>query len=136
MDPTVNDPACLQRMWFRIHGDELRMNVHMRSNDAYKAAFMNMWAFTALQQFVAEEVSRRAHRALRPGAYAHIVDSFHIYGSYFQQFEGFLQSVKKRSFADRTWDSASDFVQSAFESARAQIQQEKQKGGGPAKHGD
>ncbi|MGO8705173.1 MAG: thymidylate synthase [Candidatus Brocadiia bacterium] len=128
VDPAVDDPACLQRMWFRIHGDELRMNVHMRSNDAYKAAFMNMWAFTALQQFVAEAVSRRAHRTLRPGAYAHIADSFHIYGSYFREFEGFLNSVRKRSFAERTWDSTSDFVQSAFESARAQIAQE-QKGG-------
>ena len=37
VDPAVDDPACLQRMWFRIHGDELRMNVHMRSNDAYGA---------------------------------------------------------------------------------------------------
>ena len=128
VDPAVDDPACLQRMWFRVHGDELRMNVHMRSNDAYKAAFMNMWAFTALQQFVAEAVSRRAHRTLRPGAYAHIADSFHIYGSYFREFEGFLNSVRKRSFAERTWDSTSDFVQSAFESARAQIAQE-QKGG-------
>ena len=94
----MDDPACLQRMWFRIHGDELRMNVHMRSNDAFKAAFMNMWAFTALQQFVAEAVSRRARRTLRPGAYAHIADSFHIYGSYFREFEGFLNSVRKRSF--------------------------------------
>ena len=125
VDPAVDDPACLQRMWFRIHGDELRMNVHMRSNDAYKAAFMNMWAFTALQQFVAEAVSRRAHRTLRPGAYAHIADSFHIYGSYFREFEGFLNSVRKRSFAERTWDSTSDFVQSAFESARAQIANER-----------
>ena len=74
---------------------------------------------------VAEAVSRRAHRTLRPGAYAHIADSFHIYGSYFREFEGFLNSVRKRSFAERTWDSTSDFVQSAFESARAQIAQEK-----------
>jgi thymidylate synthase len=124
VDPGVDDPACLQRIWFRIHGDELRMNVHMRSNDAYKAAFMNMWAFTALQQFVAEAVSRRGRRPLRPGPYAHIADSFHIYGSYFREFEGFLDSVRKRPFAERTWDSTSDFVQSAFESARAQIARE------------
>jgi thymidylate synthase len=136
VDPSVDDPACLQRIWFRIHGDELRMNVHMRSNDAYKAAFMNMWAFTALQQFVAEAVSRRTGRTLRPGAYAHIADSFHIYGSYFREFEGFLNSVRKRSFAERTWDSTSDFVQSAFDSARAQVRREAQTGGGPARHND
>jgi thymidylate synthase len=124
VDPTVDDPACLQRMWFRIFGDELRMNVHMRSNDAYKASFMNMWAFTDLQRYVAEEVSRRSGRALKPGAYAHIVDSFHINGSYFKEFEGFLNSVRKRSFSERTWDSTSELVQGAFESARAQIEQE------------
>lgn len=124
VDPTVDDPACLQRVWFRIFGDELRMNVHMRSNDAFKAAFMNMWAFTDLLRYVAEEVSRRSGRQLRPGAYAHIVDSFHIYGSYFKEFEGFLESVRKRTFEDRTWDSTSDFVQSAFDSARVQIAQE------------
>jgi thymidylate synthase len=125
VDPTVDDPACLQRMWFRIYGDELRMNVHMRSNDAYKAAFMNMWAFTDLQRHVAEAVTRRTGRALRPGPYAHIVDSFHIYGSYFREFEGFLQSLRKRSFADRTWDSTSEIVQGAFDSARARIAQER-----------
>jgi thymidylate synthase len=101
------------------------MNVHMRSNDAYKAAFMNMWAFTDLQRHVAEAVARRTGRALRPGPYAHIVDSFHIYGSYFREFEGFLQSIRKRPFADRVWDSTSDIVRSAFDSARARIAQER-----------
>ena len=128
VDPTVDDPACLQRMWFRIFEDELRMNVHMRSNDAFKAAFMNMWAFTDLQRFVAEAVAGRTGRSLRCGPYAHIVDSFHIYGSYFAEFEGFLSSVHKRSFADRTWDSSGELVQSAFESARAQIKKERADG--------
>jgi len=129
VDPSVDDPACLQRMWFRIFGNELRMNVHMRSNDAFKAAFMNMWAFTDLQRYVAEEISRRTGRELRPGPYAHIVDSFHIYGSYFGEFEGFLTSVQKRSFEERVWDSSGEMVQSAFESARAQIAAEQNAAG-------
>jgi len=129
VDPTVDDPTCLQRVWFRIFNDDLRMNVHMRSNDAFKAAFMNMWAFTDLQRYVAEEIVRRTGRELRLGAYAHIVDSFHIYGSYFSEFEGFLESVRKRAFEQRTWDSNSEFVQSAFDSARVQIASEKEKGG-------
>jgi len=130
VDPTVEDPACLQRIWFRIFGDELRMNIHMRSNDAFKAAFMNMWAFTDLQRYVADEINRRTGSALRPGPYAHIVDSFHIYGSYFGEFEGFLASCKKRSFEDRTWRSDGELVQAAFESARKQIEQEGEKAGG------
>ncbi len=128
VDPTVDDPACLQRIWFRIFGDELRMNVHMRSNDAYKATFMNMWAFADLQRYVAAEVSRRSGRPLKTGPYAHIVDSFHIYGSYFKEFEGFLKSVRTRSFAERTWDSSSELVQGAFDSARVQIAQERREG--------
>ncbi|MEW6356794.1 MAG: thymidylate synthase [Planctomycetota bacterium] len=127
VDPTVEDPACLQRMWFRIFNDELRLNVHMRSNDAFKAAFMNMWAFTDLQRYVAEEVSKRLGRELKLGAYCHIVDSFHIYGSYFNDFKGFLETLEKRSFKDRVWDSTSDLVQSSFDYARERIRQEKEK---------
>ncbi|MCX6375246.1 MAG: thymidylate synthase, partial [Armatimonadetes bacterium] len=56
-DAGIHDPACLQRLWFRVFGDELVMNVHMRSNDAFKAAFMNMYAFTDLQRLVADELS-------------------------------------------------------------------------------
>jgi len=125
VDPTVDDPACLQRVWFRIFGDEVRMNVHMRSNDAFKASFMNMWAFCSLQEYVIEEVSKRLGRELRPGPYSHIVDSFHIYGSYFSEFEGFLESCSKRSFEGRVWDSRSELVQAAFETGRATIAQER-----------
>ncbi len=128
VDPAVDDPACLQRLWFRIFGDEVRMNVHMRSNDGYKATFMNMWAFADLQRLVTEEVGKRLGRALRPGPYAHIVDSFHIYGSYFKEFEGFLKSVRSRPFAERTWDSTSEMVQSALDSGRAQVEAEKKAG--------
>jgi thymidylate synthase len=125
VDPTVDDPACLQRIWFRIFGDTVRMNVHMRSNDAFKAAFMNMWAFTDLQRLVAEEVGKRLGRELKQGPYAHIVDSFHIYGSYFAEFEGFLTSCRMRSFADRVWDSTSELVQASFEAGRQTVEMQK-----------
>lgn len=126
VDPEVDDPACLQRMWFRIFDDELQMNCHMRSNDAFKAAFMNMWAFTALQEYVAEEVSKRVGRKISLGPYAHIADSFHIYGSYFEDFKGFLGSLEKRTFEQRVWDSASPMVRGAFESAKEQIRRERE----------
>lgn len=75
------------------------MNVHMRSNDAYKAAFMNMYAFTELQAWVAEQVG------VEPGEYIHIADSFHIYGSYFADFEGFLKLIASRGIEDRVFNS-------------------------------
>ena len=45
-DRECYDPACLQSIWCRIIEQDqvprLSMNVRFRSNDAYKAAFMNM----------------------------------------------------------------------------------------------
>ena len=81
------------------------MNIHMRSNDAYKAAFMNMYAFTELQAAVAAELG------VECGEYMHICDSFHIYGSYFSEFEGFLQTVRDRPVQLRTFTTefARDF---------------------------
>lgn len=122
-DENIHDPACLQRLWFRIIDDKLCLNVHMRSNDAYKAAFMNMFAFTDLQRIVAESVSKKLGREIKVGQYTHIVDSYHIYGSYFGEFEGFLKTVKERNFEDRVWDSS--FAEPYFEMARERLEQEK-----------
>jgi len=36
--------------------------------------------------------------------------------------------AKTRSFAERTWDSSSELVQGAFDSARVQIAQEQREG--------
>ena len=105
-DMNINDPACLQRLWFRISGDRLHMNVHIRSNDAFKAGFMNMYAFTELQREVAKAVG------VEPGQYMHIADSFHIYGSYFDEFEGFLQTVRNRKPPDRVYTT--DFAKEFF----------------------
>ncbi|HSW44637.1 MAG TPA: thymidylate synthase [Phycisphaerae bacterium] len=98
-DISVHDPACLQRMFFRVHDGRLNLNVHMRSNDAFKAAFMNMYAFIDLQAWVAARVG------MPVGRYVHIADSFHIYGSYFHEFEGFLKLIGSRSPEQRVWST-------------------------------
>jgi len=104
-DLDIDDPACLQRLWFRISQGRLHMNIHMRSNDAFKAAFMNMYAFTEIQRIMAAELGTEV------GEYMHIADSFHIYGSYFDEFKGFLKTVAARSEDQRvyTTDFARDF---------------------------
>jgi len=102
-DAGIDDPACLQRLWFRVFDDELVMNMHMRSNDAFKAAYMNMYAFTEIQALVAARLSNELGRVIRPGQYTHVADSFHIYGSYFGEFEKFLETIEARSFAGRSW---------------------------------
>ena len=55
LDAKHHEPPCLQRLWFRILEDPekglvLNMNTHWRSRDAYKAAFMNIFALTDLRK--------------------------------------------------------------------------------------
>ena len=118
-DAGISDPACLQRLWFRVFEDELAMNIHIRSNDAFKAAFMNMYAFTDLQRVIAEQLSAKLGRTVRVGQYTHIADSFHIYGAYFEEFEGFLKSLESRTFEQRTYRT--EDVQDIINEAREQI---------------
>lgn len=106
-DNDCYDPACLQSVWCRILEPEgepvLSMNVRFRSNDAYKAAFMNMFALVQLQEKIAARISELSGKKVRLGRYCHMADSYHIYGSYFREFEGrFLGALAKRTFEQRT----------------------------------
>jgi len=101
------DPACLQSVWCRILEEDgqsvLSMNVRFRSNDAYKAAFMNMFALVRLQQHIAARVAELSGRPVRLGRYCHMADSYHIYGFNLREFEGrFLGAIQKRTFEQRT----------------------------------
>lgn len=124
-DDGIDHPACLQRLWFRIYNcpqtgaEKLVLSANMRSNDAFKAAYMNMFAFTDLQRYVAEKISEQTGREIGVGQYNHVVDSFHIYGSYFSEFEGFLKSVETRTWEQRTYRS--EDVEILFEEAREKI---------------
>ncbi len=94
----------------------------MRSNDAFKAAFMNMFAFIELQKLIADEISKKLGRTIAVGQYTHMADSFHIYGSYFEEFKGFLDTVEKRSFEDRVWTM--EFAEPMFAEARIKLGKE------------
>ncbi|HTX67411.1 MAG TPA: thymidylate synthase [Opitutaceae bacterium] len=106
-DNTCYDPACLQSVWCRLLEQEgravLSMNVRFRSNDAYKAAFMNIFALVQLQQRIAARIAELTGRPVSLGRYVHMVDSYHLYGSYFAEFEKrFLGMLQKRTFEQRT----------------------------------
>jgi thymidylate synthase len=106
-DNDCYDPPCLQSIWCRIiddgAGPVLSMNVRFRSNDAYKAAFMNMFALVQLQKRIADRVSEKLGRQITLGRYCHIADSYHIYGSYFRDFEDrFLRALNGSTFEERT----------------------------------
>ena len=126
LDPDSEDPPCLQRLWCRIVGaDELvlNMNTHWRSRDGYKAAFMNRFALTELQKVIAQRISNNLGREVKARRYVDISDSFHIYGSYSEEFKGFLQTVEVRSFEDRTWNT--EFAEPMFQEARERLEKEK-----------
>jgi len=129
-DNDCYDPPCLQSIWCRITEEEsvpvLSMNVRFRSNDAYKAAFMNIFALVQLQEQIAERVSAETGKPVKVGRYCHLADSFHIYGSYFREFEGrFLGALNKRTFEQRTMrlEDLQDIMEAArpgiLEKARA-----------------
>jgi thymidylate synthase len=108
-DDVCYDPPCLQSVWCRMLKDgdgvwTLNMNVRFRSNDAYKAAFMNMFALIRLQALIGEKISALSGQNVRLGRYVHQADSYHIYGSNFREFEErFLKSLRTMSFEERTF---------------------------------
>jgi len=108
-DNECYDPACLQSIWCRILPDEdgtwiLNTNIRFRSNDAYKAALMNMFAFIQLQQKIAERISVLSGKTVTLGRYVHQADSYHIYGSNLEEFQQrFLGMKAERSFDERTY---------------------------------
>ncbi len=123
-DNDCYDPACMQSLWCRILEQDgqpvLSLDVRFRSNDAYKAAFMNIFALVQLQQWIARRIGELTGRTIKVGRYVHMVDSYHIYGSYFREFEGrFLGSLQKRTFAQRSLRYAD--VRDMMEEARPML---------------
>jgi thymidylate synthase len=119
-DAHCYDPACLQSVWCRIvrEGDVplLNMNVRFRSNDAYKAAFMNIFALVHLQSKIAARIGELTGAAVRLGRYCHMADSFHIYGSNLAEFRGrFMGAIEKRTFEERTmrYEDVRDLMEEA-----------------------
>jgi thymidylate synthase len=71
---------------------------------------------------IAGRISEKTQKEVKVGRYADIADSYHIYGSYFDQFKGFLETIKTKTFQQRTYTS--EFAEQFFEEARSKIAQE------------
>lgn len=112
MDPATDDPPCLQRMWARLlpdgrNGYVLNLNTHWRSRDLYKAWFMNVFALTDLQGWMAERLAERMDTSVTCGRYVDVSDSLHIYGSYRDaDLAEELEKMKSSPYSERAWDSA------------------------------
>lgn len=78
-------PACLQHIQFLLRDNGLNMIVTMRSNDAFNACFMNMFAFIlGIQKEVADKLN------VEVGEYIHNVGSFHIYKKDYDKLQKML----------------------------------------------
>jgi thymidylate synthase len=130
LDQPDPEPPCLQRVWCRLAKNEsgylLEMNTHWRSNDAYKASFMNTFALTELQKVIAQEIGKRMGKDVGVGRYVGMMDSFHIYGSYERRNEmaTFISQVEKMSFERRTIRTDNSLVKKEFEKAREKLAEE------------
>ncbi len=102
-DPHTDSPPCLQRLWFRIVDGRLVMHAMWRSRDAFKAAFMNMYALTLLQERVARQISEKTGVKIEVGEYVDFSNSYHIYESDWGRAAGFAALISKRSWESRTW---------------------------------
>jgi thymidylate synthase len=111
-DPETDDPPCLQRLWARLLADgkggwRLNLNAHWRSRDLYKAWFMNVFAITDLQRWMAERIAAKIGAPVKCGRYVDICDSLHIYGSYRDaHLEAEIGKMKSSPWKDRAWDSS------------------------------
>ena len=87
-------------------GWTLNMDVTIRSNDAYRAAFMNLFAFVRLQCYIAKRIWELRSEPVAVGRFVWFADSYHIYGSTMEDFKKrFLKNYVDRKFEDRTWNS-------------------------------
>jgi thymidylate synthase len=78
---------------------------------------MNMFALTQLQVRMASRIAELSGMTVKLGRYCHQADSYHIYGSYAQEFEQrFIQGLKRRPFEERTfrYEDVKDIMQEAI----------------------
>jgi len=75
----------------------------MRSNDALKAAYMNMYAFTELQRYVAQRLG------VEVGRYIHVADSYHVYERDWKWFKAFAEQIKSGESRKR-WRATEEYM--------------------------
>lgn len=138
VDPFIDDPPCLQRLHFRWlpgEGDVwvLNMNADWRSRDLFKAWYMNVWAMSDIQRYVAKKVGELRGIKTQVGRYVDKSDSLHIYGSYFTgagNVEMVLGKIEREEPSQMYLDSSlfSDQVIQARHTVAAQLESEKRTG--------
>ncbi len=135
IDLDCYDPPCLQSLWYRLVEDQqgvgwLNCNIRFRSNDAWGAAFMNLFGFIHFNNtIIAAEIARRSQREIRLGRLNWQADSFHIYGKDIENAkQRFFNRLNTTEFAERVFNFRDPDIQEIYLQAdtaiRAKIQNE------------
>jgi thymidylate synthase len=136
LDPRFYDPPCLQSLWYRIVEDPdgvwwLNCNIRFRSNDAWKASFMNMFGFiqfnrNVIAAGVAEKTARTggAARTIRLGRLNWHADSYHMYGKDIAAAEQMLFGrLDKLKFEERVYNFNDAFIREMYDGAEAAVRE-------------
>jgi len=132
MDNEVYDPPCLQSIWCRLTDEPdgtlaLNTNIRFRSNDAWGAAFMNMFGLTHLiRSEIANPVEKELSRPVKLGRLNWQADSFHVYG---KDIDALVQRVIKnfRPFEEKVYSFHDPDIQEIWNESTAKIKEKIQK---------
>ncbi len=81
----IKSLPCTCTLQFMIRDGALHMFTHMRSNDAYTGLPHDIFAFTMIQEIIANILN------VKLGTYSHLVNSLHIYTKDLQKAKNYLE---------------------------------------------
>ena len=126
LDNEVYDPPCLQSIWCRLTEEEdatlaLNTNIRFRSNDAWGAAFMNMFGITMMiRDRIANPIQKQLNRKVKMGRLNWQADSYHIYGKDRQQFVE-LVIKSDRDFEDSVYNFHDKIIQDIWNETEEKV---------------
>jgi thymidylate synthase len=135
MDNDVYDPPCLQSIWCRLSSSEeerggssvhrLNINIRIRSNDAWGAAFMNMFGLTHfIRVAIANPIEEGIGEPVKLGRMNWQADSYHVYGKNIEDFENrLIKRYNPFTLEDRVWNLNDPEIQDAWNEATEKVKQ-------------
>jgi thymidylate synthase len=128
MDNDVYDPPCLQSIWCRLSEDEgdlyLNTNIRFRSNDAWGAAYMNMFGLTLfVRSEIADPLQLRLGMEIKLGRINWQADSYHIYGKDLENFNSRFWKFysENENLEDRAWGFRDPMIQEIWNESEKAI---------------
>ncbi len=136
LDLECYDPPCLQSMWYRLVEEDvedgdggerptawLNCNVRFRSNDAWGASFMNMFAFIHFNRdVIAAGIEERRGSPVGLGRMNWHADSYHIYGKDIADARMRLfDRIDKTAFEDRVYRFDDPMIREMYDEAEAAV---------------